>query len=359
MMPLPFTSRRLLGLNLVFNGMFVTLIFLIWQPASIPRAGQQIVYSSSIGQTANSYILNTDASAYDRLSLDGHPLTLSSCSADGESSCSADGEQLAFVADGQIHLLYVPDGRLWSASLDEIPFRPVTLMALNTGGVLAASRPGEAASRPGETIYFQPAEDGLLERGGNPLSPGSAITLSSVERFRAYALARTTLPDTRLPQMPLEAHTWDSTWSPDGALLAYPTLIHGSAAIHLWDARTRLSVQLTFMPGAEYRPTWSSDGQQLAFLTDQISYADFYIMEISSDPPQHLFSTREIICSRPVRSILTCASSTADRPGCWRTVPRDPAVAAPEPAGVDRAGAHAGGDPECEPAANTPADQLQ
>lgn len=292
MMPLPFTSRRLLGLNLVFNGMFVTLIFLIWQPASIPRAGQQIVYSSSIGQTANSYILNTDASAYDRLSLDGHPLTLS--------SCSADGERLAFVADGQIHLLHVPDGRLWSASLDAIPFRPVTLMALNTGGVLAASRPGE-------TVYFQPAEDGLLERGGNPLSPGSSITLSSVERFRAYALARTSLPDTRLPQMPLEAHTWDSTWSPDGALLAYPTLIHGSAAIHLWDARTRLSVQLTFMPGAEYRPTWSSDGQQLAFLTDQISYADFYIMEISSDPPQHLFSTREIypyLCflnSRPAR----------------------------------------------------------
>ena len=292
MMPLPFTSRRLLGLNLVFNGMFVTLIFLIWQPASIPRAGQQIVYSSSIGQTANSYILNTDASAYDRLSLDGHPLTLS--------SCSADGERLAFVADGQIHLLYVPDGRLWSASLDAIPFRPVTLMALNTGGVLAASRPGE-------TVYFQPAEDGLLERGGNPLSPGSSITLSSVERFRAYSLARTALPDTRLPQMPPEAHTWDSTWSPDGALLAYPTLIHGSAAIHLWDARTRLSVQLTFMPGAEYRPTWSSDGQQLAFLTDQISYADFYIMEISSDPPQHLFSTREIypyLCflnSRPAR----------------------------------------------------------
>lgn len=292
MMPLPFTSRRLLGLNLVFNGMFVALIFLIWQPASIPRAGQQIVYSSSIGQTANSYILNTDASAYDRLSLDGHPLTLS--------SCSADGERLAFVADGQIHLLHVPDGRLWSASLDAIPFRPVTLMALNTGGVLAASRPGE-------TVYFQPAEDGLLERGGNPLSPGSAITLSSVERFRAYALARTALPDSRLPQMPPEAHTWDSTWSPDGTLLAYPTLIHGNAAIHLWDARTRLSVQLTFMPGAEYRPTWSSDGQQLAFLTDQISYADFYIMEISSDPPQHLFSTREIypyLCflnSRPAR----------------------------------------------------------
>jgi len=292
MMPLPFTSRRLLGLNLVFNGVFVTLIFLIWQPPAIPRADQQIVYSSSIGQTANSYILNTDASAYDRLSLDGHPLTLS--------SCSADGERLAFVANGQIHLLHVPDGRLWSAALDEIPFRPVTLMALNTGGVLAASRPGE-------TVYFQPAEDGLLERGGNPLSPGSAIVLSPVERFRAYALARTALPDTRLPQMPPEAHTWDSTWSPDGALLAYPTLIHGNAAIHLWDARTRLSVQLTFMSGAEYRPTWSTDGQQLAFLTDQISYADFYISGISSAPPQHLFSTREIypyLCflnSRPAR----------------------------------------------------------
>ena len=295
----PFTSRRLLALNLLFSGLFSTVILLIWQPPSVPRAGQQIVYSSSIGQTANTYILNTDASAYVRLHQDGHPLTLS--------SCSADGERLAFVAAGRIHLIAVQMGSLWSAPLDAIPFRPVTLMALNEGGVLVASRPGE-------TLYFKPTGEGLLEAGSSPLAPGALIALTPVERFRAYALARQAAPEANLLRMPTEAHTWDSTWSPDGSLLAYPTLIHGQAAIHLWDTHSRLSVQLTFMPGAEYRPTWSADGQLLAFLTDQVSYADFYTMSISSDPPQHLFSTREIypylcfLSSRPARLLEEVSS---------------------------------------------------
>jgi hypothetical protein len=278
-MLLPYPLRLTTLLMFALTGLHLVAVLLIWRPAPPPDPHHQIVYSSSIGQTANTYILSPDASRYQRLTLAGQPLTLA--------SCSVNGQRLTFVSGGRVHLVQVQDAAHWSAPLDRLPFRPVALMAFNDAGVLAVSRPGE-------TVYFRAGDGGRLESAGNPLAAGAAVTMTTVERYRAYNLARLQPPDPALPALPPEAHTWDSTWSPDGSLLAYPTLIRGRAAIHLWDARTRQRVQFTFMPGTEYRPTWSPDGRQLAFLTDQVSYADFYTAAISSTAPTLLFSSRDI-----------------------------------------------------------------
>jgi hypothetical protein len=279
MMRFPFTLRLMTLLACSLSGLHLGLLLLLWRPPVSPAPGQQIVYSSSIGQSANTYLLNPESSRYERLALEGQALTLA--------ACSVDGERLAFVSGGRVHLVEVQGAGHWSAPLEAIPFRPVSLLAFNHDGLLVASRPGE-------TWYFSPGAGGQLETGPGPLSPGVNLPLTPVERLRAYTLSRSQPPDSALLDLPPAAHTWDSAWSPDGGLLAYPTLVRGQAAIHLWDARARLSVQLTFMSGAEYRPTWSPDGLQLAFLTDQVSYADFYTAGLGKAAPNHLFSTREI-----------------------------------------------------------------
>lgn len=273
--PLRILSLLALGLSSLNLG----AVLLLWRPSPPLNGDPQIVYSSSIGQEANTYIIQAATGFSDRLLLAGYALTLS--------SCSVNGERLAFVSNGALHLVEVGSSDQWSVPLDAIPFRPVSLLAFNRGGVLVASRPGEV-------VYFQPGAGGHLEPSANPLVHERVVPMSPVERFRALMLARMT-PDARLTlPLPSDAHTWDSTWSPDGRFLAYPTLIHGQAAIHLWDAGMGLRVQLTFMSGAEYRPTWSPDGQQIAFLADKVSYADFFTMRLDSAPPDHLFSTREI-----------------------------------------------------------------
>ena len=70
--------------------------------------------------------------------------------------------------------------------------------------------------------------------------------------------------------------------SPDGRLLAYASAkdsaTNGNSDIFVMNLRTEKKRQITDHVRAEFSPTWSPDGRELAFTSDRTSRAQIYIM---------------------------------------------------------------------------------
>src|SRR5262249_11796438 len=67
-----------------------------------------------------------------------------------------------------------------------------------------------------------------------------------------------------------------ASFSPDGRQLVFVTTRAGGTA-DLWtmDLQTRKAKPLTSGPGGDYRPSWSPDGQWIAFASDRASDLPF------------------------------------------------------------------------------------
>lgn len=59
------------------------------------------------------------------------------------------------------------------------------------------------------------------------------------------------------------------SWSPDGNAIAYSAQIGGFTDLYLYDLTTRQTRRLTNDPFADIQPTWSPDGRRLLFVTDR------------------------------------------------------------------------------------------
>jgi Tol biopolymer transport system component len=59
------------------------------------------------------------------------------------------------------------------------------------------------------------------------------------------------------------------TWSPDGQSIAFSAQIGGFTDLFVHDLRTGRTRRLTSDPFADLQPSWSPDGQQLLFITDR------------------------------------------------------------------------------------------
>jgi dipeptidyl aminopeptidase/acylaminoacyl peptidase len=109
--------------------------------------------------------------------------------------------------------------------------------------------------------------------GGPAWSPdGRSVVFTSARTGEGdlylLDLARLSTPPRQLTSMPDASEVY-ATWSPDSRAVAF--VAHGQAGDHLWllpnlDGRP---VQLTRWPGVQTRPTYSPDGQWIAFYANR------------------------------------------------------------------------------------------
>ena len=79
---------------------------------------------------------------------------------------------------------------------------------------------------------------------------------------------------------------WDPSWSPDGQRIAFDSARDGS--IYVMDADGKNQTRLTDHPATDWNPSWSPDGQRIAFSSDRDgdrdgNYDDFDIYVIYLD----------------------------------------------------------------------------
>lgn len=72
------------------------------------------------------------------------------------------------------------------------------------------------------------------------------------------------------------------TWSPDGDKLAYVSFENGRAEIFIQDIYTTERERLTSFPGINGSPAWSPDGSKMAMVLSKNGAPDIYVMDLDS-----------------------------------------------------------------------------
>lgn len=73
-----------------------------------------------------------------------------------------------------------------------------------------------------------------------------------------------------------EVESFDNPeWSPDGRFIAFSGLVDGVSDLYLYDLKNSRTIQLTNDAYSDLQPAWSSDGEQLIFISDRGEETDF------------------------------------------------------------------------------------
>lgn len=112
-----------------------------------------------------------------------------------------------------------------------------------------------------------------------PLLSGSVLLLALILALSVAGLAaaQAQLPGIRLTRGP--ANNLRPSWSPDGSQIAYFSNESGSNDIWAMNADGSNQRQLTNDPADDRRPAWSPDGKYLAFDSDRAGSRDVWIMD--------------------------------------------------------------------------------
>lgn len=90
---------------------------------------------------------------------------------------------------------------------------------------------------------------------------------------------------------------WQADWSPDGTQIVFISdRDGGSGDIYtqtvacggLFAACAAQTVRITNNPGGDYYPTWSPDGQHIAFVSDQFGYGEIFVADLVGGVPLRL-----------------------------------------------------------------------
>ena len=68
------------------------------------------------------------------------------------------------------------------------------------------------------------------------------------------------------------------TWSPDGEQIAFSTSTVEEGDVYVMNSDGTELIRLTDLPGVEIEPNWSPDGKRIAFSTEWVDRADVYVM---------------------------------------------------------------------------------
>ena len=74
------------------------------------------------------------------------------------------------------------------------------------------------------------------------------------------------------------AYDWSPSWSPDGDAIAFTSDRSGNWDIWIWSRWDFQIRQLTFYSGKDYDPAWSPDGQWIAFSSDRSGSTDIWVI---------------------------------------------------------------------------------
>ena len=96
-------------------------------------------------------------------------------------------------------------------------------------------------------------------------------------------------------KFPSLGEIFNPTWSPDGNQIAFSAQVGGLTDLFVYDVASGQLQRLTEDPYADLEPAWSPDGRQIAFVTDrfgtsleQLSYGDYQLAVIDAHPGGHI-----------------------------------------------------------------------
>ena len=78
-------------------------------------------------------------------------------------------------------------------------------------------------------------------------------------------------------------HEWEPTWSPDGERIAFtssrlPDVAAANSDIYVMDADGKNQRKLTRNPSRNTEPSWSPDGERIVFVSDRDGNYEIYVM---------------------------------------------------------------------------------
>ena len=100
----------------------------------------------------------------------------------------------------------------------------------------------------------------------------------------------------------------DPSWSPDGQKIAFSSYRDGDSEIYIMDVFGRDQQNLTNHPGHDVHPSWSPDGQRIAFVSHRDINPEIYVMDADGKNLQRLTNS-------PIPPLV--GSSTIDQYPSW------------------------------------------
>lgn len=205
---------------------------------SVSPAGDKLAYfASDSTEKKQVFVANTDGS--NQIQLTNHTDVFHS--------------RLRWSIDGN-SLIYSADGKFWKVSIDssepeQIPF--------------SVNLSFQRKTYKQKQVTFSNAGETLYARGhmGLRISPDGA-------QFAMIALGKLWVaPIGGRPQeiCSLPFPVAGLSWHPDGTQIAWSAGVGGSENIYSTNIKTGETKQLTDLPGREVQPSWSPDGNKLAF----------------------------------------------------------------------------------------------
>jgi TolB protein len=81
---------------------------------------------------------------------------------------------------------------------------------------------------------------------------------------------------------------WNPSWSPDGEHIAFASERGANFDIYVMDADGNNPQRLTKNPSSDWNPSWSPDGEHIAFTSNRDGNNDIYVMNANGKIPQNL-----------------------------------------------------------------------
>ncbi len=119
-------------------------------------------------------------------------------------------------------------------------------------------------SPDGKRIAFTSDRDWLLDKDGWPTN-------------EIYVMDADGKNQQRLTENP--SADWHPSWSPDGERIAFASQRAGNVEIYVMDADGKNQQRLTATLQEDWYPSWSPDGERIAFASQRAGNAEIYVMD--------------------------------------------------------------------------------